>query len=44
MNKNAKVLGKVLRRLRRYIPAVVTSLVLATAYVAMSLYFPILNY
>ena len=39
---NAKVLGKVLRRLRRYIPAVAISLVLATAYVAMSLYIPIL--
>ncbi len=33
---------KVLRRLRRYIPAVVTSLLLATVYVAMSLYIPIL--
>lgn len=42
MNKNGKVLGKVLRRLRRYIPAVAVSLVLATAYVAMSLYIPIL--
>ena len=42
MNKNTKVLGKVLRRLRRYIPAVILSLILATAYVAMSLYIPIL--
>lgn len=42
MRKNAKVLGKVLRRLRRYIPAVMVSLILATAYVAMSLYIPIL--
>ena len=42
MNKNTKVLGKVLHRLRRYIPAVVISLVLATAYVAVSLYIPIL--
>ena len=42
MRKNAKVLGKVLRRLRRYIPAVTVSLILATAYVAMSLYIPIL--
>ena len=39
---NAKVLGKVLHRLRRYIPAVAVSLILATAYVAMSLYIPIL--
>ena len=42
MNKSTKVLGKVLHRLRRYIPAVVISLVLATAYVAVSLYIPIL--
>ena len=42
MNKNTKVLGKVLRRLHRYIPAVMLSLILATAYVAMSLYIPIL--
>lgn len=42
MNKNKEVLGKVLHRLGRYIPAVVVSLVLATAYVAMSLYIPIL--
>ena len=42
MNKNGQVLGKVLRRLHRYIPAVVISLILATAYVVMSLYIPIL--
>ena len=42
MNKKTTVLGKVLRRIRRYIPAVVTALVMATAYVAMSLYIPIL--
>ena len=42
MAKNATVLGKVLHRLRRYIPAVLASLLLATAYVAMSLYIPIL--
>jgi ATP-binding cassette subfamily B protein len=42
MSKNTKVLGKVLHRLRRYIPAVIVSLMLATVYVAMSLYIPIL--
>ena len=42
MHKKTTVLGKVLRRLRRYIPAAVAALVLATAYVAMSLYIPIL--
>ncbi len=42
MDKKTTVLGKVLRRIRRYIPAVVTALVMATAYVAMSLYIPIL--
>ena len=42
MSKKATVLGKVLRRIRRYIPAVVTALVMAIAYVAMSLYIPIL--
>ena len=42
MNKKTTVLGKVLRRIRRYIPAVATALVMATAYVAMSLYIPIL--
>ncbi len=42
MNKKINVLRKVLRRLRRYIPAVLTALVLATVYVAMSLYIPIL--
>ena len=42
MNKKTTVLGKVLRRIRRYIPAVITALVMATAYVAMSLYIPIL--
>ena len=42
MSKKTTVLGKVLRRLRRYIPAVVIALVLATVYVAMSLYIPIL--
>ena len=42
MHKKTTVLGKVLRRLRRYIPAAVAALVMATAYVAMSLYIPIL--
>ncbi|MBE6958478.1 MAG: ABC transporter ATP-binding protein, partial [Ruminococcaceae bacterium] len=42
MAKKTTVLGKVLHRLRRYIPAVVLSLILATAYVLMSLYIPIL--
>ena len=42
MNKNAKTLAKVLCRLRRYVPAVAVSLLLATVYVAMSLYIPIL--
>ena len=42
MSKKTTVLGKVLRRLRRYIPAVIAALVLATVYVAMSLYIPIL--
>ena len=42
MSNNMKVLGKVFHRLRRYIPAVVASLILATAYVAMNLYIPIL--
>ena len=42
MAKKTTVLGKVLHRLRRYIPAVICSLILATAYVVMSLYIPIL--
>ena len=42
MTKKTTTLGKVLHRLRRYIPAVVCSLILATAYVLMSLYIPIL--
>lgn len=35
-------LKKILRRLKRYVPALVCSLLLATVYVAMSLYIPIL--
>ena len=42
MSKKTTVLGKVLRRIRKYIPAVVTALAMATTYVAMSLYIPIL--
>ena len=42
MHKKTTVLGKVLRRIRKYIPAVITALLLATVYVAMSLYIPIL--
>ena len=42
MTKKTSVLIKVLRRLGRYIPAVIVSLLLATVYVAMSLYIPIL--
>jgi len=36
------VLKKVLSRIRRYLPALIFSLILATVYVAMSLYIPIL--
>ena len=42
MSKKTAVLGKVLRRLRRYIPAVVVALLLAAVYVAASLYIPVL--
>lgn len=42
MHKNTSVLKKVLRRIRRYIPAVVAALVLATVYVIASLYIPVL--
>ena len=42
MHKKTAVLGKVLRRLRRYIPAVVIALLLASVYVATSLYIPVL--
>ena len=37
-----EVLGKVLRRIRRYTPGLILSLLLATVYVVMSLYIPIL--
>ena len=46
MNKTAsqmKTLNKVLRYMRRYIPLLVISLLLATITVAMTLYFPILT-
>lgn len=36
------VLGKLLKRVRRYWPALIMSLILATVYVAMTLYIPIL--
>ena len=36
------ILKKILRRLKRYVPALIGSLLLATVYVAMSLYIPIL--
>lgn len=42
MSKKTTVLGKVLRRLRRYVPAVVIALLLASVYVAASLYIPVL--
>jgi len=42
VTKKSNVLGKILRRLRRYIPAIVGSLLLAMLYVAMSLYIPVL--
>ena len=42
MTKKTTTRGKVLHRLRRYIPAVVMALVLATVYVAVSLYIPVL--
>ncbi len=37
-----QILGKILRRVRRYWAALILSLVLATVYVAMSLYIPVL--
>ena len=39
---DTRTLGKVLRRVRRYWPGLIASLILATVYVAMSLYIPIL--
>ena len=42
MTKKTTTLGKVLLRIRRYLPAVAVSLILALVYVAMSLYIPIL--
>ena len=42
MDKQMTVVKKILRRIRRYLPALILSLVLATVYVAMSLYIPIL--
>ncbi len=42
MAKEPSVLKKILHRVRRYLPGILTSLLLATVYVAMSLYIPIL--
>ena len=42
MAKKTTTLGKVLLRIRRYLPAVALSLILALVYVAMSLYIPVL--
>lgn len=42
LQNQKQVLGKVLHRVRRYWAALILSLVLATVYVAMSLYIPIL--
>lgn len=39
---NSSVLSKILRRVRRYLPGIILSLLLATVYVVMSLYIPIL--
>jgi len=42
MGKQQAVLKKVISRIRKYLPALVLSLILATVYVIMSLYIPIL--
>ena len=42
MNNQITVMKKVLRRLRRYWPSLIASLVLATVHVVMTLYIPIL--
>ncbi len=42
MDKQMTVVKKILRRIKQYLPALILSLVLATVYVAMSLYIPIL--
>lgn len=42
MAKKPSVLHKILHRVRRYLPGILLSLLLATVYVAMSLYIPIL--
>ncbi len=41
-NNQMTILKKILRRIKKYLPALVFSLVLAMTYVAMSLYIPIL--
>ncbi len=42
MDKKSSVFPKILRRVRRYLPGIILSLILTTVYVAMSLYIPIL--
>lgn len=42
MANRSSVLSKILKRVRRYLPGIIVSLLLATVYVAMSLYIPIL--
>jgi len=42
MAKKSSVVGKILRRVRRFVPAIVGSLLLAAIHVAMTLYIPIL--
>ena len=42
MAKKTGVLGKILRRVRKFLPAIVGSLILAAIHVAMTLYIPIL--
>ena len=42
MAKEPSALKKILHRVRRYLPGIIASLLLATVYVAMSLYIPIL--
>ena len=42
MAKKTNVLGKILRRVRKFVPAIAGSLLLAAVHVAMTLYIPIL--
>ena len=41
-NQQLSILKKILKRIKRYLPALILSLILATTYVVMSLYIPIL--